>query len=179
MVAPMVVHWVVLRESIPKLEKVELFERCPGWAGPGQPWPGYIVYIVYNVYIVNNVCNVYCRYTLYTVCTLCIICTLCRLHTIFTIYNVSPFTRIIPLENEQTCYICLETENVDCKMSCCNNYLHFSCAQKLELNNTFTICKKSNTASINISTCNDCNEKIYSENLKKWNVINVLNNTKI
>ena len=87
--------------------------------------------------------------------------------TTLTLYNLSPFRRIPILPNNQEiCYICLEKDNIDCKMVCCNQYLHLNCATQMESMNYCTICRKNSEFKINIFYCKNCNEIIYSHEFK-------------
>ena len=87
--------------------------------------------------------------------------------TTLIIHNSSPFKLISPISNEDKCYICLDDQNVNCKMNCCNYFLHYNCGTKLESSNTCSICKKSNFIKINIYHCNTCNQISYSEDLNQ------------
>lgn len=87
--------------------------------------------------------------------------------TTLIIHNLLPFKAITPISNEHTCYICLDDQNVDCKMNCCNHYLHYDCALKLDPINQCCICKKNGAAKINIYHCKSCNQINYSEDLEQ------------
>ena len=87
--------------------------------------------------------------------------------TTLYIHNSSPFKSITPISDDHKCYICLDDQNVDCKMHCCNYYLHYNCAIKLEPNSQCSICKKSNLIKINIYHCKSCNQVNYSEDLEQ------------
>ena len=92
----------------------------------------------------------------------------------FYLYNLPPFN-IIPIikNNQETCYICLGTNNINCKMVCCNQYLHLKCGSKMIPSNYCTICRKDNYLKIKIFYCKNCNEIIYSNDFKckKCNIV--------
>jgi hypothetical protein len=84
--------------------------------------------------------------------------------TSLTLYNLSPFKRIpIITSNQETCYICLEKDNIDCKMVCCNQYLHLKCATQMDPSNYCTICRKENIIKIEVYYCKQSEQFIYKK----------------
>lgn len=79
------------------------------------------------------------------------------------IYNPSPFHIIKPINDIHKCYICLENQNIDCKMNCCNQYLHYECAKLLEANNVCTICQKESIITIEVYYCKQSEQFIYKK----------------
>jgi hypothetical protein len=83
--------------------------------------------------------------------------------TKITLYNCSPYLFLKTKTNDEKCYICLSESNIDCKMKCCNYYLHYDCAKKLDSTNKCSICKKENLVTIRAVKCQCCKELFYTQ----------------